>query len=73
MSPSVDGSTAINDLESRLDLLYTYCQYELLLAHPEETRLSLYRGINRMDEHEILETLGRNRYRVLLNIFSSTR
>ena len=54
-------------------LMNPYCQYELLQAHPEETHLSLYRGINRMDEHEILETLGRNRYRVLLNIFISTR
>ncbi len=42
----------------------SYCQYELLQAHPEETHLSLYRGINRIDEHEILETLGRGRYRV---------
>jgi NAD+--dinitrogen-reductase ADP-D-ribosyltransferase len=53
-----------------------YCQYELLQAHPEETHLSLYRGINRIDEHEILETLGGGRYRVLfnnLNSFTSSR
>jgi hypothetical protein len=40
-----------------------YDQYELLQAHPEETHLNLYRGINRIDEHEILETLGGGRYR----------
>ena len=60
-------------LEAQLDLLYTYCQYELLQAHPEETHLSLYRGINRIDEHEIL---GGGRYRVLfnnLNSFTSSR
>ena len=76
MSPSVEGSTATNALEVQLDLLYTYCQYELLQAHPEETHLSLYRGINRIDEHEILETLGGGRYRVLfndLNSFTSSR
>ncbi len=70
------GLYATNALEAQLDLLYTYCQYELLLAHPEETHLSLYRGINRMDEHEILETLGGGRYRVLfnnLNSFTSSR
>jgi hypothetical protein len=32
----------------------SYFQYEPLQAHPEETHLSLYRGINRIDEHEIL-------------------
>ena len=37
-------------------LLYTYCQYELARQHPGEGHLSLYRGINRIDEHE---TLGR--------------
>lgn len=70
------GLYATNALEAQLDLLYTYCQYELLLAHPEETHLSLYRGINRIDEHEILERLGPNRYRVLfnnLNSFTSSR
>jgi NAD+---dinitrogen-reductase ADP-D-ribosyltransferase len=70
------GLYATNALESQLDLLYTYCQYELLQAHPEETHLSLYRGINRIDEHEILETLGGGRYRVLfnnLNSFTSSR
>ncbi|UHD17961.1 NAD(+)--dinitrogen-reductase ADP-D-ribosyltransferase [Thiocapsa bogorovii] len=70
------GLYATNALEAQLDLLYTYCQYELLQAHPEETHLSLYRGINRIDEHEILETLGGGRYRVLfnnLNSFTSSR
>lgn len=70
------GLYATNALEAQLDLLYTYCQYELLQAHPEETHLSLYRGINRIDEHEILETLGSGRYRVLfnnLNSFTSSR
>ncbi|MCG6897155.1 MAG: NAD(+)--dinitrogen-reductase ADP-D-ribosyltransferase [Thiocapsa sp.] len=65
------GLYATNALEAQLDLLYTYCQYELILAHPEETHLSLYRGINRIDEHEILETLGGGRHRVLLNNLNS--
>ncbi len=49
----------------------SYCQYELLQAHPEETHLGLYRGIKRMDEHEILESLGGGRYRVLFNNLNS--
>ena len=49
------GLYGTNALEAQLDLLYTYCQYELSLAHPGETHLRLYRGINRIDEHEVLE------------------
>ncbi len=65
------GLYATNSLESQLDLLYTYCQYELARQHPGEGHLSLYRGINRIDEHE---TLGREQdggHLVLLNNLSS--
>ncbi len=70
------GLYATNALEAQLDLLYTYCQYELGLSFPRETHLDLFRGINRIDEHEILESLGSGRYRVLfnnLNSFTSNR
>ena len=70
------GLYATNALEAQLDLLYTYCQYELRLAYAQERHLTLYRGINRIDEHEILATLGGGRYRVLfnnLNSFTSNR
>jgi NAD+--dinitrogen-reductase ADP-D-ribosyltransferase len=65
------GLYATNALEAQLDLLYTYCQYELVRHHPDETHLTLYRGINRIDEHEILERGGERRYRVLLNNLNS--
>ncbi len=66
------GLYATNALEAQLDLLYTYCQFELAREHPEHAaHLTLYRGINRMDEHEILETLGGGRYRVLFNNLNS--
>jgi len=70
----VDGSKglyATNALEAQLDLLYTYCQYELMRQRPDETHLTLYRGINRIDEHEVLERGGEGRYRVLLNNLNS--
>jgi NAD+--dinitrogen-reductase ADP-D-ribosyltransferase len=70
----VDGSKglyATNALEAQLDLLYTYCQYELIRQHPDETHLTLYRGINRIDEHEVLERGGDGCYRVLLNNLNS--
>lgn len=65
------GLYATNALESQLDLLYAYCQYELARTQPEQTHVSLYRGINRIDEHEILERADRSRYRVLLNNLNS--
>ncbi|ESQ16380.1 MAG: hypothetical protein N838_26610, partial [Thiohalocapsa sp. PB-PSB1] len=65
------GLYATNALEAQLDLLYTYCQYELARQYPDELHRSLYRGINRIDEHEVLERGGDGRYRVLLNNLNS--
>ncbi|WP_295402704.1 NAD(+)--dinitrogen-reductase ADP-D-ribosyltransferase [uncultured Thiocystis sp.] len=70
------GLYATNALESQLDLLYTYCQYELTREFPDRTHLRLFRGINRMDEHEIQETCSGGFHRVLfnnLNSFTSQR
>ena len=39
-----------NSLEAQLDLLYTYCQYELNRQHPDTTHLSLYRGSNDIEQ-----------------------
>jgi NAD+--dinitrogen-reductase ADP-D-ribosyltransferase len=64
MRQAAAGIYATNAIEAQLDLLYTYCQYELTRQHPQDSHLTLYRGINRIDEHEILERCERNRYRV---------
>ncbi|MEJ2325912.1 MAG: NAD(+)--dinitrogen-reductase ADP-D-ribosyltransferase [Chromatiaceae bacterium] len=71
MRQAAAGIYATNAIEAQLDLLYTYCQYELARQHPEGSHLTLYRGINRIDEHEILERDAHNRYRVLLNNLNS--
>jgi NAD+--dinitrogen-reductase ADP-D-ribosyltransferase len=60
-----------NALEAQFDLLYTYCQYELARQYPGETHLTLYRGVNRMDEHETLSTLENKNRIVLLNNLNS--
>ena len=66
------GLYATNALESQLDLLYTYCQYELGRERPEDgASLTLYRGINRIDEHEVLNVCPEGRYSVLFNNLSS--
>ncbi|GAB0148580.1 MULTISPECIES: NAD(+)--dinitrogen-reductase ADP-D-ribosyltransferase [unclassified Marichromatium] len=71
VAAGTQGLYATNALESQLDLLYTYGQYELQRRDPGRTHLRLYRGINRIDEHEVLERVGRHRYRVLLNNLNS--
>lgn len=60
-----------NALEAQLDLLYTYCQYELARQHPGKTHLTLYRGVNRMDEYDTLATPDNKQRIVLLNSLNS--
>lgn len=65
------GLYGTNALEAQLDLLYAYCQYEFGRAG-EPSRLTLYRGINRIDEHEVLSTAGRRQVVLFNNLTSFT-
>jgi NAD+--dinitrogen-reductase ADP-D-ribosyltransferase len=65
------GLYGTNALEAQLDLVYTYCQYELALRHPGAQHVTLYRGVNRLDDHELLEKAGNGRQRMLLNNLNS--
>lgn len=60
-----------NFLEGQLDLLYTFCQYELTRRRPEEKHLRLYRGVNHLEEHDVLAKLEKRRRVVLLNNLNS--
>jgi len=42
-----------NALESQLDLLYSYCQYELAQAYAEDAHVQLYRGTNPDTVHQL--------------------
>jgi NAD+--dinitrogen-reductase ADP-D-ribosyltransferase len=63
------GLYGANALEAQLDLLYTYCQHEL--ARQRQTHLTLYRGVNRVGDYEMLRELSRSRRVVLLNSLNS--
>jgi NAD+--dinitrogen-reductase ADP-D-ribosyltransferase len=65
------GLYGTNALEAQLDLVYTYCQYELALRHPSAQHVTLYRGINRLGEHEVLEQGANGRHLILLNNLNS--
>ena len=48
------GLYGTNALEAQLDLLYAYTQYELARQYPRRTHLRLYRGVNRLGDHELV-------------------
>ena len=66
------GLYATNALESQLDLVYSYCQYELALSHSRQTHLTLYRGVNALDEYSILQRNGKQAVVLLNNVSSFT-
>jgi len=60
-----------NALEAQLDLLFSFCQYEILRCMPAQTHLTLYRGTNRINEYEILNRRHKHHYTLLLNNLNS--
>lgn len=65
------GLYGTNALEAQLDLLYTYCQYELGRQRLGQTHITLYRGVNRVSDHEVLYEPEKGKRVVLLNSLSS--
>lgn len=65
------GLYGTNALESQFDLVYTFCQVQLALRHPAARHVTLYRGVNRIAEHEVLASGTRGRHVILLNNLSS--
>ena len=70
------GLYGTNALESQLDLLYAYSQYEYQRESLEvpacPNSLPLYRGINRIAEHEVLEANGKRQVVLFNNLVSFT-
>lgn len=65
------GLYGANALEAQLDLLYTYCQYELGRQLLGQTHIVLYRGMNHLNDLEVIDSPGKGRKTVLLNSLSS--
>ncbi len=60
-----------NALEAQLDLVYSYCQYELSRRFADRRHLELYRGFNQVGDNELLAKQDGRRWIVLLNNLSS--
>jgi NAD+--dinitrogen-reductase ADP-D-ribosyltransferase len=71
LSDRAKGLYNTNGLEAQLDLLYTFCQYEIRQYCSSQTHLKLYRGINQIKEHEILQQSSKHDYILLLNNLNS--
>jgi NAD+--dinitrogen-reductase ADP-D-ribosyltransferase len=67
----VQGLYGTNALEAQLDLVYAYSQYELARQFPQRTHLRLYRGVNRLGDHEVVADNGQGEKVVLLNNINS--
>jgi NAD+--dinitrogen-reductase ADP-D-ribosyltransferase len=65
------GLYGANALEAQLDLLYSYCQRELARQRPGQTHLTLYRGVNRVGDYEVLRERSPGQRVVLLNNLNS--
>ncbi|MEW5890243.1 MAG: NAD(+)--dinitrogen-reductase ADP-D-ribosyltransferase [Pseudomonadota bacterium] len=65
-----EGLYGTNALEAQLDLVFAYCQYEFA-RQGAPSHLTLYRGVNRVDAHELLGDAASGRRVLLLNNISS--
>jgi NAD+---dinitrogen-reductase ADP-D-ribosyltransferase len=65
------GSARTSAINSQLDLLYEYCQYELAKRYPKRDRLTLYRGTFERSEHDVLEQISKREEIVRLNNLNS--
>ena len=61
-----------NAIYTQLDILYEFCQWALArFAALGKTHLTLYRGTNSFDEHQIVERLDRRRVIMRINNLAS--
>lgn len=61
------GSARTNAINSQLDLLYEYCQYELDLEWRDKKHLKLFRGTNAAADYQLVECIDRRNRIVRLN------
>lgn len=60
-----------NALEAQLDLVYSFCQYELACRYPGQSHLELYRGQNKIDSWNIISQADSRHLALLLNNMNS--
>ncbi len=71
MVDRMQGAARTNAINSQLDVLFTFVQYELDRIFPQVTHLTLYRGVYDFIEYPIAERLEKNRFLVRMNNLNS--
>jgi NAD+--dinitrogen-reductase ADP-D-ribosyltransferase len=61
------GSARTNAIQSQLDILYEYCQFELTRKYPHVSTIHLYRGTYDASEHDVIEQIDKRSQIVRLN------
>jgi len=61
------GSERTNAINSQLDLLYEFCQYELARRFPDERWVTLFRGTCDAEEYDVVEEIGKRERVVRFN------
>jgi NAD+--dinitrogen-reductase ADP-D-ribosyltransferase len=67
----MNSSARTSSIQSQLDLLFSFAQYEMARRFPGQRHFELYRGIYDFEEHPILEKYDRRRYLIRLNNLNS--
>jgi NAD+--dinitrogen-reductase ADP-D-ribosyltransferase len=65
------GHAFTSAIDAQLDLVYAFTQYELARRSPGERWVTLWRGQNDLEAHEIVERLGPREWIVRMNNLSS--
>ena len=63
----MQGSACTSAIQSQLDILFEYSQFELHRKYPGQDTITLYRGTHDAEEYDILEDLGNRQQIVRLN------
>lgn len=61
------GSRRTSAINSQLDLLYEFCQYELQRTLPGQSQLTLFRGTHDASDHDLIEQIDKRTMVVRLN------
>jgi len=63
----IKGGARTNAIQSQLDLLYEYCQFEMVRKFSDSRSIYLYRGTYDASEHDVLEQIGKREQIVRIN------
>ncbi|MBW2476764.1 MAG: NAD(+)--dinitrogen-reductase ADP-D-ribosyltransferase [Deltaproteobacteria bacterium] len=65
------GSARTSAILPQIDLLYEFVQYELRRRYPDQTHVTLYRGVYDLNEHIVLESVTKHHHLLRLNNLNS--